>query len=345
MKLLSPTPYKRLNEALGFLYLSAGLVMLLSLVSYHAQDPSWNTASDAHPVNLVGYPGSYLSDALFQLFGAAAFLFPFLVFGVAWKWIRSEELPAGGVKSAGALLLALSLCAGLSFYPVRMFGGSVLIGGTVGVVLAHYLLHALNLAGALVAVFTLLVLSVYLVSTFSLARLEAWLAGPRRWLERRAEAFRALRARLRAKAVEKAGQRARRRSEQLAGETAQRRVRKQENPAEDAEPQAAGLPWEPAAEPVTRRERASRESNTLEEIPICPIEEIAPPPEAARPAPVPEPPARKSGRTAAAAAGPQSPAPVFQLPSTDLLNEPPGRNPYDEQELKDTAARIKAKFQ
>jgi S-DNA-T family DNA segregation ATPase FtsK/SpoIIIE len=32
------------------------------------------------------------------------------------------------------------------------------------------------------------------------------------------------------------------------------------------------------------------------------------------------------------------------LPATDLLNEVPARNSYDEQELKDTAARIKAKF-
>jgi S-DNA-T family DNA segregation ATPase FtsK/SpoIIIE len=37
--------------------------------------------------------------------------------------------------------------------------------------------------------------------------------------------------------------------------------------------------------------------------------------------------------------------PVFQLPATDLLNEVPARNPYDEQELKETAGRIKAKFE
>src|SRR5208337_1246888 len=43
---------------------------------------------------------------------------------------------------------------------------------------------------------------------------------------------------------------------------------------------------------------------------------------------------------------PPEPRPMtFILPGTDLLNEPPGRSPYDEQELKDTAVRIKAKFQ
>src|SRR5437773_12516378 len=76
MKLLSPTQHRRLNEIVGFLLLSLGLVMLLSLISYHTQDPSFDTASAARPLNLVGYPGSYLSDLFFQIFGAAAFLFP-----------------------------------------------------------------------------------------------------------------------------------------------------------------------------------------------------------------------------------------------------------------------------
>jgi len=35
----------------------------------------------------------------------------------------------------------------------------------------------------------------------------------------------------------------------------------------------------------------------------------------------------------------------FRLPSTDLLNEPAARNPYDEQELKQTAQAIKSKFE
>jgi S-DNA-T family DNA segregation ATPase FtsK/SpoIIIE len=36
---------------------------------------------------------------------------------------------------------------------------------------------------------------------------------------------------------------------------------------------------------------------------------------------------------------------MFEMPPTSLLNEAPGRNPYDEQELKETAARIKTKYE
>ena len=107
MKLLSPTQHKRLNEVTGFLLLSAGLVALLSLVSYHAQDPSWDTASEARPLNLIGYPGAYLADLCYQIFGAAALLFPLLAFLLSWKWIRSEQLEAGGTKVLGSVLLTV----------------------------------------------------------------------------------------------------------------------------------------------------------------------------------------------------------------------------------------------
>src|SRR5262245_52130613 len=105
MKLLSPTPRKRLNEVAGFVFLSLGITALLSLVSYRPQDPSWNTASEVRPLNLVGYPGSYFSDLLLQTFGIAAFLFPVLIFVLSWKWVRSEEIEAAWIKVAGNLLL------------------------------------------------------------------------------------------------------------------------------------------------------------------------------------------------------------------------------------------------
>jgi len=109
MKLLSPTQSKRLNEVAGILFLSLGLVTLLSLASYHAQDPSWDTASVSRPLNLIGYPGAYLADLIFQAFGAVAFLFPVLVLALAWKWIRSEPIEAGAAKILGAAMLAVEV--------------------------------------------------------------------------------------------------------------------------------------------------------------------------------------------------------------------------------------------
>ena len=344
MKLLSPTPHKRLNEITGFLLLAAGLVLLLSLISYHAFDPSLDTASGARPLNLVGYPGSYLSDLFFQLFGGAAFLFPLLTFLLAWRWIRSEEIEAGAVKLAGTLTLTLSACAALSFAPLRLFGGNIRIGGTIGFAIATFLVDSLNLAGALVVTATAVIISVYLVSTFTLATLGSWLASPMAWWERRREAFRNWRETMHQRALEKAEERARKRTRpavatavvassvpsSVAVET--RRTRKKK--AEPEEPPVADRPpWETAPELEAAAVEEDPEYAAITEIPICPIEDLPPEP---MPALVP---------SHHAAAAPDRRPMSFEMPPSELLNEAPPRSAYDEQELKDTAVRIKSKFE
>ena len=99
MKLLSPTQHKWLNEVTGLVLLSVGVSMWLSLVSYRAQDPSWNTSAGlARPLNLTGYAGSYFADLLLQTFGLAAFAFPVLALLLGWKWLRSEDVEAPAAK-------------------------------------------------------------------------------------------------------------------------------------------------------------------------------------------------------------------------------------------------------
>jgi S-DNA-T family DNA segregation ATPase FtsK/SpoIIIE len=346
MKLLSPTQNYWLNEIIGFLLLSLGLVILLSLVSYHVQDPSLDTASSSRPLNLVGYPGSYLADLAFQMFGAASFLFPLMAFLLAWKWIRSEELQAGSAKIMGCVLLTLSLAGGLSFLPLHFLGGSVPIGGTFGLVLANYLVDNLNPTGALLATLTIVTISLYLASTFTLAKLAGWLAGPAAWWGSRAGAFRDWRERMHARAIEKARERDQRRRA-LKKENAQTAGVGAENHRSltvtapngvtarngDTARHEGAAPHEAEDTPPWQ---TSEEYASVEEIPIVPIADM-----------VPEPAPFAGAAPAAATVAPsiETRARVFHLPPTTLLNEPPGRNAYDEQELKDTAARIKSKFE
>jgi S-DNA-T family DNA segregation ATPase FtsK/SpoIIIE len=341
MKLLSPTQHRRLNEIVGFLLLSLGLVMLLSLISYHTQDPSFDTAAASRPLNLVGYPGSYLSDLFFQMFGAAALLFPLLTFLLSWKWIRSEELEAGGIKIFGSILLTLAVCAGLSFVPLRLFGGTIRIGGTLGLTVANYLVDSLNVIGALVATLTAIVISVYLVSTFTLATLAGWLAGPAAWFAARGESWRAWRERAHQRAIEKAKAKSAARRAPVRTE----KPRKEEEREPEVTRRVAPLPsdvdgrapWETGEAPQPAEYASVEEPSprpgtyaSVEEIPICQVEELAPVPDLF-PALLP---AKDASRTLTRI------DPVFRLPPTDLLNEAPARNPYDEQELKETASRI-----
>ena len=162
MKLLSPTSQKRVNEVIGL---------------------------------LLGYPGAWFADLLLQGLGIGAFVFPILLFGLAWKWVRSDELEAGAIKLCGTLLLLLSLTAAVSFAPrLTLYSGTIPIGGLLGLMLAHYLVHALNPTGAILLTITALIVSVYLVSTFTMSntvsKLAVWFAGPLRILGALADALR-----------------------------------------------------------------------------------------------------------------------------------------------------------
>ena len=324
MKLLSPTPQKRFNELFGLLLLSLGLVVLLSLASYHFQDPSGNTVAAARPANLIGYPGAWLSDLLLQGFGIAAFLFPAFLFGLAWKWVRSEEVEAGAIKLCGMVLLLLSLTAVVSFAPrLTLFASAIPLGGVLGLVLAHYLMHALNPTGAILLTITTLIVSVYLVSTFTMSKLGVWFAGPLSYLRAVREAWQGWRRQRRKWSEEKARIRAAQKAEK----------RRRAAPT----PELASAPTEDNAPPfdIVEETPAARE-----DIPICPLEEAGPtPPAAYEPVPLPV-----AGPVLVQNARPSAPTP-YRLPSTDLLNEGQGRSPYDEQELKDIAVRIKSKFE
>jgi len=321
MKLLSPTESKRLNEVAGFVFLAIGLLVLFSLVSYRTYDPSWNTAAgNVHPQNLAGYVGSYLADFLLQTFGLAALLLPSCAFLLGWKWIRSEAIEDPGVKLTGFILLGCSIAAAMGQAPrLNVFG--LPASGLIGMLLAHALVGALNSAGAVLVTLTTLIVSVYLVSTFSLARLEDWFAGPIAIWRPVAEHVKDWFEEMRRRRAEKRREKARLRAEERAAARAAARAAR--------EPQVEGI--EPAAQrPAQPAPEFDPEINN---IPICALEEPV----------APEPVSRRAASRPAMEARPASAN--FHLPTTELLNEPQGRASYDEVELKDIAARVKSKFE
>ena len=325
MKLLSPTSQKRINELIGLLLLSLGLVVLLSLASYHVQDSSLNTAAAARPRNLIGYPGAWFADLLLQGFGIGAFIFPIFLFVLAWKWIRSDAVEAGAIKLCGTLLLVLSLTAAVSLAPrMTLFNGAIPLGGLGGLLLSHYLVHALNSTGAILLTVTTLIVSVYLVSTFTMSKLSVWFAGPLRILRMLGDALRLWREERLRRSEEKARQKAAERAEK----------RRRLKPSREVE--TAAVESYPASRTETQESPVPPPARAVpSEIPICALDE----PAAVQPDSPP-------WETPVPVAATRAPGPLaYRLPTTDLLHEGQGRSPYDEQELKDIAVRIKAKFE
>ena len=346
MKILGPTRFHRLNEAGALVFLFAGLFFILSLVSYHSQDPSWNSTSGAlRAHNLTGFAGSYTSDLCLQVLGLSAFAIPVLLWMLAWRWVRSAEIQAPVIKVMGSGLLLLSACAALSLLPTwRPWNGAFSAGGILGVLLADSLTTSLNLTGAALLTGICLILSLYLISTFSVATLVEWLSGPLGLLRSALVRWDNWRAERRQVALERAQARAQRRAEKDAlGET-QEVVR--EAAAELKRARAAAAAGASMGESAHMEPPAPAPHE--EDIPIHALEYEPPPPTPAPPpvetaAPLSTSPGLTRGRFPSAPEVTEHPE--YRLPATDLLNEIPGRTSYDSIELKEIATRIKAKFE
>jgi len=336
MKYLGPTRYPRLNEAVAILFLIAGLFLFFSLVSYNPLDPSWNTVSGAaKPFNLTGLVGAFFADFLLQTLGLGAYAVPMLILLLGWMWIRSAPIEAQWAKVLGAGMFLAATCTALGFAPAwQPLPGAIPAGGLFGSVLAEYLVSSMNLTGAALFTAGCWIVAIYLVSTFEMSRLPGWFRIPLDWL-------RAIRARYRAwresrimAAKARAERRALKRSleQEAAAPVAEAPRTRAMRERSDSPPIVDPLeraPWEESPSPFP-----------VEDIPIHMLE----------PTPVSQqmveiPPAAPTRLSSKLEPAPRKQRADFRLPPTSLLQEPVARTAFDSQELKETAARIKSKFE
>ncbi len=334
----------RLLEAAGVLCLLLGLAAWLSLVSYHPDDRSWNTVAGAgRAKNLIGPAGAYTADLAYQAFGLLSFALPVMIVLVAWKWVRGHRIEAPVAKILGGVLLVGSASAAVELGPKWTLFGGVSPGGILGRVLADALLANFNLAGSFLVTAGVLLVSLYLATRFRISHLVAAVTAPAFLFRPAVRGWSAWRLR-------RAEDRRERR----------RAARPKRAPAPEPEPEFPlsvpdeiedAAPWD---EPAINRAAVEPEQEpaSADEIPIRTLADLPPEPQPAPPIvetlqePVPEPlrpvlvdkPASVAAPTAALRH-------EYHLPSTSLLNEPPMRSAYDEDELKQIAQRIKAKFE
>ena len=200
---LVPTRSRPLNIFLGLLLLLVSLLLLLSLATYHATDPSLNTASDLvvpHAVrNWVGLFGAYLSDLLLQSVGVTAFFMPLWLAGLGWSWMHSRPGGSPLPRWIGTLLALVFLPATLGLVPWHWHWLHALPAeGVVGRLMAGLLVSYVNIQGAWLVAGALAATGVYFASAVSLAAIaesvqDRWIHGQslydrwRNWREERAE--------------------------------------------------------------------------------------------------------------------------------------------------------------
>ena len=106
---------KRRNEVIGWFCVSIGLLLLFALFSYDRRDPSWGTASARTTVgNWIGPLGANLANTLYQSFGYIALFVPVAFFVLAYWLIRYARIRFSWFKTAGLVVILLSLAGLLS---------------------------------------------------------------------------------------------------------------------------------------------------------------------------------------------------------------------------------------
>jgi S-DNA-T family DNA segregation ATPase FtsK/SpoIIIE len=183
VRFLTPTGNKRLNELIGFLYLTLAVLIAASLFSYSPHDASWNVSAPAvengDTANWIGPVGAYSADAVFAVLGFAAFLIPIAIGVVGWKWFRSRNFDSPAATVIGYALLLLSLPSMLSLIHFPDVRGAIPAGGFMGTLLANELRSGFNWGGAFAVAFAAVVTALFLTTSFSFSGSHAWVTGPR----------------------------------------------------------------------------------------------------------------------------------------------------------------------
>jgi S-DNA-T family DNA segregation ATPase FtsK/SpoIIIE len=176
---LTPTRNRRLNEVTGMVLLVAASLLLLALASYRPTDPSFNTvgATGRPAHNWIGLIGASLSDILLQLEGVAAFLVPLMLGALGWTWLRSRPAGSLGAKVSGVLLYLLFAPAIFGLMPGHLRWMHALpVEGLTGRLVVDSLVHYLNFPGAAIVIVSMVVIALYLSTTFSFNTAQQWLA-------------------------------------------------------------------------------------------------------------------------------------------------------------------------
>ena len=177
MRFLTPTKNKRLNELIGSLCMLAATLMALALISYNPHDASFNvsarTAEGAVTKNWMGPFGAYTGDTIFQIFGYSAFLLPFAMGVLGWKWFRSRTIESQITTVAGYVLLLLSLPTLLALSHVWEIRGAIPAGGFLGSLISGSLLSNFNW-GAYIVALAVFLTAVFMSTSFSFSGAHAW---------------------------------------------------------------------------------------------------------------------------------------------------------------------------
>ena len=107
---------RRLAELAGLALIAAGAAAGVALFTFHAGDPSLNTATAAAVQNVLGRPGAVTADLGLQIFGVVAALLPLVA--LAWGWTLLRQRALSGLALRLLFLLVALVTLTLAMAPL-----------------------------------------------------------------------------------------------------------------------------------------------------------------------------------------------------------------------------------
>ncbi|MGH9838528.1 MAG: DNA translocase FtsK [Blastocatellia bacterium] len=163
------------NEIVGLILVGVGLVISIALLTYSSNDVSWNsTGASTGTRNLIGPMGARVADALYQMFGLAAYMVPFTFFLMgSWEW-KAPKAEVAKPETLGVFLVIVAVTGFLTMFgPSRPSFLSFYLGGFVGRWLVYGptigLSNMLGPVGAFVVLTILLLIGILIATPLSLA--------------------------------------------------------------------------------------------------------------------------------------------------------------------------------
>ena len=176
---------KRGRELFGFLLIAVGVLMVIMLGSYTAEDPSWISATDAPVQNWLGRFGASAAAPMIMVVGVGIWALPAIL--LAWGLRFASHY--GEERAAGRLIFAPIAIAMAAIYAVTLspsadwppnFGMGGMFGDTVLAVVLTVLPFGAGLAVKLFSLVTFVVLFGLMACVLGFTRAELWVGG--RWL-------------------------------------------------------------------------------------------------------------------------------------------------------------------
>lgn len=150
-----PKQKKRVKtpELGGILLILLSLFLLISLVSYDSQDPSWasTSSSDAEINNYGGKAGASTAEVLLQVFGFTSLVIPVVIFYIGLQIIvpREDRRLVSKILGIVFLLFILSTLLFTLFQDVNWRGARMASGGFIGNLLSSFFVRYFNHLGTI----------------------------------------------------------------------------------------------------------------------------------------------------------------------------------------------------